>query len=241
MTTVKTYFDGFIIWGRRIMLSILAILVIAMFINRCDSSSQLNELKLQNAALTDSMVSYRNDYGQAVSEKKSIQTSLRDMKGKYVTELYKNNELFIALQGEVNKNTAAAIAFKGETSYSGSGHTEKIKRDTVYQHDTITEHYDRRTTLANQWINLQVYSSDTTDHINLKVYNQYTAEINERGTGFMRLGKKETTAKIINHNPYTTTIGMESIVPVTGKRNFTGLKIIGGFILGAVATLYLVK
>lgn len=221
-------------WIKKNIERIGFVAIILLLLYTCsDNKNKLSTLIYQQS---DSIARYKDQTGNLVAEKASIQASFSELKKSHFLLQGEKSELEKRLLAKVDKKTHAAISFDDQISIHDS-------TNLITTYDTIRGVVDssaRLISMQNEWINLKVNSTPMKSILDLSIRNKYDITFDYQRTGFLKLGKPIYKAKITALNPYTQVNDMASYVDVPlQKKNHTGLKILGGFIAGSLTATYL--
>lgn len=210
---------------------VIAVLIL-LLLNKCQNQHG-KQLQSVVQLYADTMIQYRNELQQQVSEKATIATDFKTFKSVVINQLAAKDKELARLQNIVNKKTDAAIVFNTVTEY-------KDRLVPQYIIDSSGKKI-KELQLKNEWIDLAVKGNDTAA-VDLFVTNKYNVSFDHKNTGFLNIGPVQTTAKITSLNPYTAVNSMNSYVKVDTKPKNRllkyGLVFISGF---AVATYTLTR
>lgn len=225
---------------RKVINSAAIILAALLFVGYCDRQEKIDTLKQLNEdkRISESKAKiYRDKLNRLVVENQSLKGSIEFMKKDFKKSLSAKDSIISDLIKSSDKNTIAAVEFKGQISVN-----KTIVRDTFKVHDTIINKipYREDVQYKDYWVNLQTFSSRDSSKFHLGLKYKYSAILEERKR-FLK--KPETFAKITNYNPYTDTTGMqlESMVPVDAKPKLRGVYFVAGSIFVILVKFLLSK
>jgi|688.fasta_scaffold06053_8 hypothetical protein len=176
---------------------IVVLIFIIAFINRCKQDTSLKtiqELKLQNQLLTDTVVHFKDANGKQSSKIRVLEvTNMNQIKN-----LDSQKNLVTLLQSEV--------ALYKKKLQSSVGITTITEFDTIFKTDSFHLVTNSKDTISIQsfhfkhsdsWIKINIKGDSLNTQFSVKVDNQYSVSIVKAKKGFDAIVK--------NSNPYSTT------------------------------------
>lgn len=197
-----------------ILLVLLAINFIA-FIFMYNRNNTLSSTITLHEGINDSLMIYKNKYGESVTQIKTLQAENTQQ----FTELVFKDSLIIQLQTLVKENQ-----YKLRNHGSATIFKTITKIDTLVQNQAIRDSLIR---YSNDWIsmNLTLLPNDSID-FHLEVKNEYSIIIGEdRKTIFESY---KPYAIVTNKNPFTNTVALRTYEVKVPKPKRFGLGISGG-------------
>ena len=182
-----------------IIASVILILFLLMFsINR---SKKVSQTEQRYEALTDTLVSLRDENNHHIAKIKTIEDKLKNF-----LKLKSNDDEIKKLQEEVkkykkqlnNKGSATVISI---TTKIDTLVITKLKIDTIKLKDTITTVTSYNSEFNNKWIDFKVNSSYDSTDVNITIRNEYAVIIGEESRGLFK--RAVPVAIVSNKNPYS--------------------------------------
>jgi hypothetical protein len=226
--------------------SIIAIVIIGVVLYiiihlLISSNNKLSEINNMYKVSQDSMITYRNSFGQQVSKSEVLQTTNQ----KYFLQLKTNDSLILQLQNIIKseskkrRDVEVAIVFKDKTISKLKDSLDNLIVGGTVEHkgDSTFVYPIYQKIISDKWRYESIKLGKNMFEDSLSIFNEYNIVVGSEPDGWF---KKKPYALITNMNPSSETTAMKVYQkkPVANKTLWTTLK---AGIIGIALGILIVK
>lgn len=209
------------------LLVIVLLIILSMSIRKCNKQEQ--NINLYEAS-QDTLVSYKNKYGEQISQIKVLETNNKKMFLKMKTQ----DSTIIRLQKMVKdyEGDVSVATFLGNTTSSSGGSAtiiKYIKHDTVIKDSIVYLYPQYETTWANKWEQGYILAKKDSIFRDIKIRNEFEITVGDAKNGWFKKKTNEVIVKNLNPNTITTELRTFELKQ-TDKKFYISLQ--GGYGIG---------
>ncbi|HON92826.1 MAG TPA: hypothetical protein PKZ07_14760 [Sedimentisphaerales bacterium] len=202
-------------------------IAIILFYQLCNTASELNRIRVNADALSDSLHYSRDRLGRETAVTAALTGTVQDFKNINAGK----DSVIARLKDEVSKKTIALAVIQNATR-------TRIVTPTTVEVIAAAPDSDRpcpdpvyTTTYSDHWSQYTIRAGSDSIYLDHKAFNEFVVEERRRRRGLFKA--QEIELRITNANPNTTTLRAEAYV-VKNKQNRSGW-LAGGWLLGVLS------